>query len=106
MVAASRRPDKIVGLARHPGARELCGHVLLVRGPHHALHRWTGIWSWWQPLARRISCERFPLPTGKPEGILPEGPSCLACPLAGWGAKQWPLDHYTELANGLSLPLV
>src|SRR6185295_14916798 len=48
----------------------------------------------------------FPLPTGKPEGILPEGPFVLACPLAGWGAKQWPLDHYTELAKGLSLPLV
>ena len=30
----------------------------------------------------------------------------LACPLAGWGSKQWPLDHYTELAKRLSVPLV
>ena len=48
----------------------------------------------------------FPLPPGKPEGTLPEGPFVLACPLAGWGSKQWPLEHYTELARRLKLPLV
>ena len=34
----------------------------------------------------------FPLPAGTPEGSLPEGKFILASPLAGWGAKQWPLD--------------
>jgi heptosyltransferase I len=40
----------------------------------------------------------FPLPPGRPEGDLPAGPYVLASPLAGWGAKQWPLQHYRKLA--------
>jgi heptosyltransferase-1 len=48
----------------------------------------------------------FPLPPGVPEGSLPEGKFVLASPLAGWGAKQWPLEHWTELARELDLPLV
>ena len=52
----------------------------------------------------------FPLPPGRPEGKLPDGPFVLASPLAGWGAKQWPLENYTGLASHLlrefGLPLV
>ncbi|MBM3796677.1 MAG: glycosyltransferase family 9 protein [Acidobacteria bacterium] len=52
----------------------------------------------------------FPLPAGRPEGTVPAGPFVLASPLAGWGAKQWPLDYYTQLAaqldRRLGLPLV
>lgn len=52
----------------------------------------------------------FPLPTGEPEGELPEGDFVLASPLAGWPAKQWPVELYAELAvllrRGLGLPLV
>lgn len=52
----------------------------------------------------------FPLPQGAPEGRLPEGDFVLASPFAGWGAKQWPLDYYSELAQLLrrdfDLPLV
>jgi heptosyltransferase-1 len=52
----------------------------------------------------------FPLPEGAPEGELPEGPFVLANPLAGWGAKQWPVDSYRGLARRLrgelGLPLV
>ncbi|MFB3828665.1 MAG: glycosyltransferase family 9 protein [Bryobacteraceae bacterium] len=40
----------------------------------------------------------FPLPQGTPESPLPEGPFVLACPLAGWRSKQWPIEHYRELA--------
>lgn len=43
----------------------------------------------------------FPLPGGRPEGRLPEAPFVLAAPLAGWIAKQWPLDNYTLLARRL-----
>ena len=43
----------------------------------------------------------FPLPPGEPEGQLPEGDFVLASPLAGWGAKQWPLDYYSTLAERL-----
>jgi heptosyltransferase-1 len=48
----------------------------------------------------------FPLPCGQPEGTLPEGSFVLACPLAGWGSKQWPLEYYSDLAHGLDMPLV
>lgn len=52
----------------------------------------------------------FPLPAGKPEGKLPEGPFALASPLAGWASKQWPLEHYQRLAEllraRLGMPLV
>ncbi|MGC8760674.1 MAG: glycosyltransferase family 9 protein [Bryobacteraceae bacterium] len=53
---------------------------------------------------------RFPLPEGRREGVLPEGAFVLASPFAGWGAKQWPLENYLELADmldkDLGLPLV
>ena len=52
----------------------------------------------------------FPLPEGRPEGELPEGDFVLASPLAGWPAKQWPLEHYSKLAHllksKLGMPLV
>lgn len=53
---------------------------------------------------------KFPLPPGRPESELPESDFVLASPLAGWRAKQWPLDSYQELArllrHELRMPLV
>jgi len=43
----------------------------------------------------------FPIPPGAPEGELPSDPFVLASPLAGWGAKQWPLEFYSELGRRL-----
>lgn len=48
----------------------------------------------------------FPLPQGVPEGRLPAGEFVLASPLAGWSAKQWPAENWSELAKTLDLPLV
>jgi len=48
----------------------------------------------------------FPLPEGVAEGMLPDRRFVLACPLAGWGAKQWPLEYYEELAAKIDMPLV
>ncbi len=39
----------------------------------------------------------FPLPAGRPEGNLPRD-FVLASPLAGWNAKQWPMEYYRALA--------
>ena len=41
---------------------------------------------------------RFAIPEGRAEGELPER-FVLACPLAGWRSKQWPLERYAELAK-------
>jgi heptosyltransferase I len=46
---------------------------------------------------------RFPLPAGEPEGALPDGRFVLACPLAGWRSKQWPLAYYGEVAQALRM---
>lgn len=52
----------------------------------------------------------FPLPDGREEGELPRGPFLLASPFAGWGSKQWPLEHWLALAvlvrEEMDLPLV
>jgi heptosyltransferase-1 len=52
----------------------------------------------------------FPLPAGRPEGALPPGSFVLASPLAGWRAKQWPIEYYQALAarlkGELGMPLV
>ncbi len=52
----------------------------------------------------------FPLPNGVPEGTLPAEPFAIACPMAGWTSKQWPLEHYQALAGmlgaRLGMPLV
>jgi heptosyltransferase-1 len=54
--------------------------------------------------------KKFPLPAGAPEGYLPQGDFVLASPLAGWAAKQWPLEHYLalndRLRRELGVPLV
>lgn len=42
--------------------------------------------------------KHFPLPPGVPEGELPSGDFVFASPLAGWPAKQWPLEYYQRLA--------
>lgn len=49
--------------------------------------------------AQRRAVE-FPLPEGRPEGELPER-FVLAAPLAGWIAKQWPIENYAPLARRL-----
>ena len=43
----------------------------------------------------------FSIPPGRPEGDLPDGHFVLASPLAGWPAKQWPLEYYSALAERL-----
>ena len=56
------------------------------------------------------SAQAFPLPAGTPEGTLPDGPFVLACPLAGWTSKQWPIEYYETLAGmiraRLHMPMV
>src|SRR6185312_5990951 len=56
--------------------------------------------------ADKIAAGVFPLPAGAPEGTLPEGAFALACPLAGWTSKQWPLEYYERLARMLKITLV
>jgi len=60
--------------------------------------------------ARKMLTCVFPMPAGNPEGALPASPFALACPVAGWTSKQWPLEYYASLAqlirSKLGMPLV
>ena len=59
--------------------------------------------------AREI-IRRFAVPPGRPEGETPAGDYVLANPLAGWKAKEWPLERFSALAARIrqefGIPLV
>ena len=110
LVATIARPERIFGFdaahARESPASWFYSTKVQIRS-HHAVERNLDLVA----AAGASSILRtFPLPPGQPEGRLPDGDFVLASPLAGWGAKQWPLEHYSKLAQllrrGWGLPLV
>ena len=110
LVASVARADRIFGFnaaaARESPAAWFYSNRVRLRG-FHAVDRNLDLAA----AAGASSILRtFPLPAGHPEGELPGGPFVLASPLAGWGAKQWPLDYYSRLGERLQrelgLPLV
>ena len=110
LVATVARPERIFGFnatyARESPASWFYSTKVAIRG-YHAVDRNLDLAA----AAGASSILRtFPLPPGKPEGRLPVGDFVLANPLAGWGAKQWPLEYYSKLAEQLrrdfGLPLV
>jgi len=106
LVAASARADKIVGLARTQARESFAAMFYSTAVRTSALHRVDRYLELVSAAGASNLLRTFPLPPGRPEGPLPERPFVLACPLAGWGAKQWPLGHYAELAGRLNIPLV
>ena len=106
LVAASARADRIVGLARTQARESLAAMFYSSAVRTSAVHRVDRYLELVAAAGASSLLRTFPLPQGRPEGELPRTPFVLACPLAGWGAKQWPLEHYAELARRLSVPLV
>ncbi len=106
LVAASAKADKIVGLARTQARESFAAMFYSSAVRTTAVHRVDRYLELVAAAGASNLLRTFPLPPGKPEGTLPEGPFVLACPLAGWGSKQWPMEHYTELARRLKMPLV
>ncbi|MEI9812053.1 MAG: glycosyltransferase family 9 protein [Acidobacteriota bacterium] len=106
LVAAAARPEKIVGLDRSQAREQLAALMYSTAVKTTAVHRVDRYLEIAVAAGATNMLTTFPLPQGRPEGTLPDGPFVLACPLAGWAAKQWPLDYYEELAAGLKLPLV
>ncbi len=95
LVAAAARPERILGFDRtreRAAAWFYSGRVAAVAG--HVVDRNLELAA-----AAGVSnlIRQFPLPPGRPEGRLPEGPFVLASPLAGWGSKQWPMENYGRL---------
>jgi len=110
IVATAARPERIVGFnatyARESAASWFYSTKVPIRS-YHAVERNLDLAA---AAGATNILRTFPLPQGKPEGDLPAGDFILASPLAGWGAKQWPLDYYSKLAERLrrecNLPLV
>lgn len=99
LVATIARPERIFGFdaahARESPASWFYSTKVQIRS-HHAVERNLDLAA----AAGASSILRtFPLPPGEPEGCLPDGDFVLASPLAGWGAKQWPIEHYSKLAE-------
>jgi heptosyltransferase-1 len=110
LVATIARPERIFGFnatyARESPASWFYSTKVQIRS-YHAVERNLDLAA---AAGASNILRTFPLPAGAPEGRLPEGDFVLASPLAGWGAKQWPLDHYSALAAKLrrecGMPLV
>jgi heptosyltransferase-1 len=110
LVATVARPEKIFGFegseAREPAASWFYSNKITPRS-QHVVDRNLDLAA---AAGASNILRTFPLPPGEPEGRLPDGDFVLASPLAGWGAKQWPLEYYSQLAALLQrecgLPLV
>jgi heptosyltransferase-1 len=110
IVATMARPERIVGFnatyARESPASWFYSTKVPMRS-YHAVERNLDLAA---AAGATNILRTFPLPPGQPEGQLPVGDFVLASPLAGWGAKQWPFDYYSALAERLrrecGLPLV
>ena len=100
-VAAACNAKAVAGLSHH-----------LLREPHAALlydrrieASSVHVVDRYRELAQQATGQQprkacFSLPPGEPKGDLPER-FVLTSPLAGWGAKQWPQERYSALAERL-----
>ncbi|MBV8820266.1 MAG: glycosyltransferase family 9 protein [Acidobacteriaceae bacterium] len=109
VVAACAAPERIIGFgdSRESPARWFYSSRVLPPDPIHAVERYLCLAAGAGASSRLIT---FPVSQGTPEGDLPDGEFVLACPEAGWGSKQWPLDNYAALgrliARDTGMPLV
>jgi heptosyltransferase I len=110
LVASVARPDRIFGFDRSqvrekPAALFYSNCATTVS--RHAVDRALDLA---RAAGAASALHAFPLPLGEPEHPLPDRDFVLACPLAGWASKQWPLESYADLADRLErdlcMPLV
>ncbi len=95
LVAAVARPERILGFDRTRERAAAWFYSSRVRATaRHVVERNLELAA-----AAGVSnpLRTFPLPAGRAEGQLPDGPFILASPFAGWGAKQWPIENYSTL---------
>jgi heptosyltransferase-1 len=106
ILAGVARAKQVIGLHRSQAREPLASLFYSQRVRTVAKHRVDQCIELASAAGAATLVHEFPLPEGRAEGTLPEGRFVLACPLAGWGSKQWPLDYYTEVARELPVPLV
>ena len=110
LIAHLARAERIAGFASKVVRERPAGLFYSTRVPSGAVHVVDQAIDLAAGAGAPNLIRAFPLPAGRPEGRLPDGPFALASPLAGWASKQWPLEHYGRLAamlrERLGLPLV
>jgi heptosyltransferase-1 len=105
LAAAARCPRK-VGLHRSQARESLASTVYSTAVVTRSDHRVDRNLELAAAAGATNLLRVFPVPHGCAEGTLPAGDFVLACPLAGWGAKEWPLEYYSQVAQRLDVPLV
>jgi heptosyltransferase I len=98
LAASAARPDLIYGFDQSQVREKLaalCYSNRLASSSAHVVERNLDLAAF---AGAGSILRTFPLPDGAPEG--PEVPArfVLACPLAGWRGKHWPVERYAELA--------
>lgn len=110
VVAAVARPERIFGWDRSQLREAAAGVFYTNRASSAAAHVVDRNLDMAAAAGSGRAVRVFPLPAGRPEGALPEGAFVLASPMAGWRAKQWPIENYLTLGGLLlrecRLPLV
>jgi heptosyltransferase-1 len=110
LVARAARVEKIIGLDRSRARESLASLFYSTSVRTTAVHRVDTCLELAAAAGATTLVQEFPLPEGRPEGSLPEGRFVLACPLAGWQSKQWPLESYEDVVLALQqdfgVPLV
>ena len=99
LVASAARPEAIYGFHQSQARERLSALFYSHRIRVHARHVVDRNLELAAASGAANALKSFPLPAGKPEGTLPEGPFVLASPLGGWRSKQWPLENYPKLAR-------
>ena len=105
LARASRAPHNI-GLDRSQAREPLAASLYTTKVRTTSVHRVDQYLELAAAAGAPEIVPTFPMPCGQPEGSLPAGPFVLACPLAGWESKQWPLEYYSDIAQGIDMPLV
>jgi len=105
LVAAAARPDRLAGFHRSEVRERFAAMFYSTEAETRSEHFVDQNLELATAAGATNLLRSVSLPPGRPEGTLPEK-FILASPLAGWGAKQWPLEYYEELAPMLPLPLV
>ena len=110
LVTFFSRADRVVGFERDQLREPIAASFYSDRVPSEARHVVRKNLDLASAVGGKNGPITFPLPPGKADPALPGGEFVLTCPLAGWTSKQWPPEHYAELARLLwkhrRIPLV
>jgi heptosyltransferase-1 len=105
VAASMARPDRIFGFHQSQVRERPAALFYSSRIRTQATHRVDSNIELAAAAGAANMLRTFPLPEGTAQGELPASGFVLACPLAGWRSKQWPLAFYSRLASCLEREL-